>query len=127
MKKLLTHIFASTGISLIVLAVAALLLKAHWLLLVTIFQVLLVNILIHLSLLAKKKFELKSAVISSLLDIIIIEGLLFVSSKPFDWNADDRVLLLIGFLVYVASQALDLFDLSQEAQEINALIKRRRR
>ncbi|MGT2959758.1 hypothetical protein [Streptococcus caballi] len=127
MKKLLTHIFASTGISLIVLAVAALLLKAHWLLLVTIFQVLLVNILIHLSLLAKKKFELKSALISSLLDIIIIEGILFVSSKPFDWNADDRVLLLIGFLVYVASQALDLFDLSQEAQEINALIKRRRR
>lgn len=127
MKKLLTHIFASTGISLIVLAVAALLLKAHWLLLVTIFQVLLVNILIHLSLLAKKKFELKSAVISSLLDIIIIEGILFVSSKPFDWNADGWVLLLIGFLVYMASQALDLFDLSQEAQEINALIKRRRR
>lgn len=126
MKKLLTHIFASTGISLIVLAVAALLLQAHWLLLVTIFQVLAVNILIHLSLLAKKRLNLKSALVSSLLDLIIIEGLLFVSSKPFDWNADGWVLLLIGFLVYMASQALDLFELNQEAQEINQLIKKRR-
>ena len=57
MRKAVTNFFATTGISLILLSLFALYFQAHWLLLVTIFQVFLVNILIHLALLTRQKWE----------------------------------------------------------------------
>ncbi|BAL70009.1 hypothetical protein [Streptococcus mutans] len=126
MRKAVTNFFATTGISLILLSLFALYFQAHWLLLVTIFQVFLVNILIHLALLTRQKWEFQQELVGSLLDLVIIEGIIYSLSFPFHWNASLWVLLSIGLVIYLISRLLDLFYLGQEAQEINSLIKKRR-
>ncbi|MCB4976515.1 hypothetical protein LGW63_02290 [Streptococcus mutans] len=126
MRKAVTNLFATTGISLILLSLFALYFQAHWLLLVTIFQVFLVNILIHLALLTRQKWEFQQELVGSLLDLVIIEGIIYSLSFPFHWNASLWVLLSIGLIIYLISRLLDLFYLGQEAQEINSLIKKRR-
>ena len=126
MRKAVTNFFATTGISLILLSLFALYFQAHWLLLVTIFQVFLVNILIHLALLTRQKWEFQQELVESLLDLVIIEGIIYSLSFPFHWNASLWVLLSIGLIIYLISRLLDLFYLGQEAQEINSLIKKRR-
>ncbi|EMB53543.1 hypothetical protein [Streptococcus mutans] len=126
MRKVVTNFFATTGISLILLSLFALYFQAHWLLLVTIFQVFLVNILIHLALLTRQKWEFQQELVGSLLDLVIIEGIIYSLSFPFHWNASLWVLLSIGLIIYLISRLLDLFYLGQEAQEINSLIKKRR-
>lgn len=126
MRKAVTNFFATTGISLILLSLFALYFQAHWLLLVTIFQVFLVNILIHLALLTRQKGEFQQELVGSLLDLVIIEGIIYSLSFPFHWNASLWVLLSIGLIIYLISRLLDLFYLGQEAQEINSLIKKRR-
>ncbi|WP_019319878.1 hypothetical protein [Streptococcus mutans] len=126
MRKVVTNFFATTGISLILLSLFALYFQAHWLLLVTIFQVFLVNILIHLALLTRQKWEFQQELVGSLLDLVIIEGIIYSLSFPFHWNASLWVLLSIGLIIYLISCLLDLFYLGQEAQEINSLIKKRR-
>ena len=126
MKKMLTNIFATTGFSLVLLTVIAVFFKVHWLLLITIFQVLLANILIHLSLLIRQKWELQSVFLAAVTDIVIINGIVFLLSKVFSWNVGNWVLLLIGSVLYLISRLLDLFYLNQEAREINLLIRKRR-
>ena len=126
MRKAVTNFFATTGISLILLSLFALYFQAHWLLLVTIFQVFLVNILIHFALLTRQKWEFQQELVGSLLDLVIIEGIIYSLSFPFHWNASLWVLLSIGLIIYLISRLLDLFYLGQEAQEINSLIKKRR-
>lgn len=126
MKKMLTNIFATTGFSLVLLTVIAGFFKVQWLLLITIFQVLLANILIHLSLLIRQKWELQSVFLAAVTDIVIINGIVFLLSKVFSWNVGNWVLLLIGSVLYLISRLLDLFYLNQEAREINLLIRKRR-
>ena len=118
MRKAVTNFFATTGISLILLSLFALYFQAHWLLLV--------NILIHLALLTRQKWEFQQELVGSLLDLVIIEGIIYSLSFPFHWNASLWVLLSIGLIIYLISRLLDLFYLGQEAQEINSLIKKRR-
>ena len=127
MKKILTNIFATTGFSLILLAVIAVFFGVQWLLLITLFQVLLANVLIHLSLFIRQKWELQSVFFSAVTDIVIINGIVFLLSAVFSWNVGNWVLLLIGLMVYLISCLLDLFYLNQEAHEINLLIRRRHR
>lgn len=127
MKKILTNIFATTGFSLILLAVIAVFFGVQWLLLITLFQVLLANVLIHLSLFIRQKWELQSFFLAAVTDIVIINGIVFLLSAVFSWNVGNWVLLLIGLMVYLISCLLDLFYLNQEAHEINLLIRRRHR
>ncbi|MGT2884052.1 hypothetical protein ACVRZS_03740 [Streptococcus ferus] len=127
MKKILTNIFATTGFSLILLAVIAVFFGVQWLLLITLFQVLLANVLIHLSLFIRQKWELQSVFLAAVTDIVIINGIVFLLSAVFSWNVGNWVLLLIGLMVYLISCLLDLFYLNQEAHEINLLIRRRHR
>ena len=127
MKKILTNIFATTGFSLILLAVIAVFFGVQWLLLITLFQVLLANVLIHLSLFIRQKWELQSVFLAAVTDVVIINGIVFLLSAVFSWNVGNWVLLLIGLMVYLISCLLDLFYLNQEAHEINLLIRRRHR
>ena len=108
MRKAVTNFFATTGISLILLSLFALYFQAHWLLL------------------TRQKWEFQQELVGSLLDLVIIEGIIYSLSFPFHWNASLWVLMSIGLIIYLISRLLDLFYLGQEAQEINSLIKKRR-
>lgn len=126
MKRFITNIFATTGVSLVLLALVALYLKAEVLLLVSVFQVFILNILIHLLILLLRQLEWKFFVLQVLLEIIMIESLTLSIGWLFHWN-QPLMLIFIGLLVYGMSQGLNLFELNQEVQEINQLIQQRKR
>ncbi len=126
MRRFITNIFATTGVSLVLLALAALYLKAEVLLLVSVFQVFILNILIHLLILLLRQLEWKFFVLQVLLEIIMIESLTLSIGWLFHWN-QPLMLIFIGLLVYGMSQGLNLFELNQEVQEINQLIQQRKR
>ena len=94
--------------------------------LVSVFQVFILNILIHLLILLLRQLEWKFFVLQVLLEIIMIESLTLSIGWLFHWN-QPLMLIFIGLLVYGMSQGLNLFELNQEVQEINQLIQQRKR
>jgi len=127
MKKFLVNIFATTGISLLLLSIIALAFHARCIYVQTVFQVFTVNTIIHFGLLIIGRSELKYASIEALFDIVLIIFVLLSFGKIFDWFTSTPIWVLVamGFVMYVISVVLNLFRLKQEAQEINALIKKR--
>ncbi|MDE7131226.1 MAG: DUF3021 family protein [Lachnospiraceae bacterium] len=127
MRKFFANIFATTGISLILLSVIALFFQAKCIYLETVFQVLGVNIVIHLGLFVLSKLELKYVVIEMFLHIAMIIIMLVAFGSIFNWFTSTPIwiLIIIGFVIYIISAILNLFYMKREAQEINALIKKR--
>ena len=127
MRKFFANIFATTGISLILLSFIALFFQAKCIYLETVFQVLGVNIVIHLGLFALGKLELKYVIIEMFLHIALIIIMLVAFGSIFNWFTSTPIwiLIIIGFVIYIISAVLNLFYMKREAQEINALIKKR--
>ena len=127
MRKFFANIFATTGISLILLSVIALFFQAKCIYLETVFQVLGVNIVIHLGLFVLSKLELKYVVIEMFLHIAMIIIMLVAFGSIFNWFTSTPIwiLIIIGFVIYIISAILNLFYMKREAQEINALINKR--
>lgn len=127
MKKFIVNIFATTGISLILLSIIALFFHAKCIYLQTIFQVLGVNIIVHFGLVFLNKLEVKHAIIETALDIALIIIMLFVFGSIFHWFTSTPlwILVIMGSIIYIVSVILNLLCMKQEAQEINALIKKR--
>lgn len=127
MKKILKNIFATTGLSLLLLSAIALCYDAECLYITSVFQTLEANVVIHIGLLFVQKMELKYTLIEGVLEIGIIIGILIEFGAIFHWFSSTPVwvLIIIGIVMYIASWALNLLHMKQEAQEINELIKKR--
>ena len=129
MKNFIVNIFATTGISLILLSIIALFFHAKCIYLQTTFQVLGINIIVHVGLIFLSKIEVKHTIIEIALDIALIMIMLFVFGSIFHWFTSTPmwILVIMGFIIYIVSVILNLLCMKQEAQEINALIKKRDR
>ncbi len=129
MKKILTNIFATTGLSLLLLSAIALCYDAECLYITSVFQTLEANVVIHIGLLFVQKMELKYTMLEGVLEIGIIIGVLIGSGAIFQWFSSTPVwvLIIMGIVIYIVSWALNLLHMKQEAQEINELIKKRNR
>lgn len=127
MKRNIVNIFATTGISILLLSIVALFYKAEYLYLKTVFQVLGVNILVHLGLVLIHKIQIKYVVLETALDVILITGALLAFGVIFDWFTSTPIwiLVIMGIILYMASLLLNLLQMKKEAQELNALIKKR--
>ena len=127
MKKLIVNMFATTGISLILLATIALFYKAEYLYIPALFQTLGANIVIHLCLMLLRKLELKYPILEISLDISIVIITLIVFGAIFGWfsNTPIWILTVMSFIMYGISLFLNLMSMKKEAEEINALIQRR--
>lgn len=127
MKKFFVNIFATTGITLILLSIIALFFQAKCVYLETFFQVLGVNFVVHFGLVILSKLELKHAITEIFLHIGLITIMLIVFGSIFHWfkSTPIWVLVIMGFAIYIISAILNLFCMKQEAQEINALIKKK--
>lgn len=127
MKKFIVNIFATTGISLILLSIIAMFFHAKCIYLQTTFQVLEINIIIHFGLTFLSKLEVKHTIIEIALDIALIIIMSLVFGSIFHWFTSTPIwiLVIMGFIVYIVSVILNLLCMKQEAQEINALIKKR--
>lgn len=127
MKKITVNIFATTGISLLLLAIVAMLFQAKCIYLQTVFQVLGANSVIHFCLLFVSKLEMKYAILEVFLDMVLIISMLIIFGSVFHWFTSTPIWILsaMGFVIYLLSVFLNLFYMRQEAREINALIKKR--
>lgn len=127
MRKFLVNIFATTGISFLLLSMIALFFRAKCIYLETVFQILGANIVVHLGLVVLRKLELKYAVIEAFLHIALVLFVLVVFGSIFHWftSTPIGVLVTMGFVIYIVSAILNLFSMKRDAQEINALIKKR--
>ncbi|MCI8835305.1 MAG: hypothetical protein HFH24_08015 [Ruminococcus sp.] len=127
MKKNIVNILATTGISLLLLSVAALLFHASCIYLETVFQAFGVNIITHLGIMCIKKIELRNIFIEMVLEITFIVCELLVFGRLFHWFTSLSFLLLIcmGVAIYIISLFLNLLQMKQEAKEVNLLIKNR--
>lgn len=129
MKRNIVNIFATTGISILLLSIVALFYKAEYLYLKTVFQVLGVNIIVHLGLVLIQKLPIKYALLKNVLDVILITGTLLVFGVLFDWFTSTPVwvLVIMGIVMYMLSLFLDVLQMKKEAQEINELIRKRKK
>lgn len=129
MKRNIVNVFATTGISILLLSIVALFYKAEYLYLKTVFQVLGVNIIVHLGLVLIQKLPIKYALLKTVLDVILITGTLLAFGALFDWFTSTPVwvLVIMGIVMYMLSLFLDLLQMKKEAQEINELIRKRKK
>lgn len=127
MKKFFVNIFATTGISMILLAIVALLFQAKCIYIQTVFQVFGVNIFVQSGLFFINKIEMKYTIVEMLLSMILITATLLVFGSIFHWFTSTPLwtLIIMGLVIYVVSAILNLFFMKQEAQEINTLLKKR--
>lgn len=129
MKKYIVNIFATTGISFLLLSMIALFFHAKYICLQTTFQVLGINIIVHFGLIFLSKLEVKHTIIEIALDIALITIMLLLFGSIFHWFTSTPIwiLVIMGFIIYLVSILLNLLCMKQEAKEINALIKKRNR
>lgn len=127
MRKFMVNIFATSGISFLLLSIIALFYQAKCIYVETVFQVMGANIVVHLGLFVLSKLELKYASMTMILHLALIIIMMVVFGSIFQWFTSTPmwVLVIMGFLIYLISAILNLFYMKQEAQEINLLIKKR--
>lgn len=125
MKKGLINIFATTGLSLVLLSIIATLYDAEFLCIETVFQVFLLNIVVHLILLLMYKIEIKYLVIEIAIEIVLTVALSLLFGTIFNWYTSTPllVLVLMSIAIYVISIILNILHMKQEADEINKLIQ----
>lgn len=125
MKKWLINIFATTGISLILLSIIAVLYRAEFLCVKTVFQVFLVNVIAHLILLLMNKIEIKHAAVEAAIEIVLIVALSLLSGAAFNWYTSTPLFVLIpmSIAIYVISIVLNILHMKRQADEINKLIQ----
>ena len=125
MKKGVIHIFATTGISLVLLAIIATLYSAQFLCVQTVFQVFLVNVVAHLILLLMYKIEIKYFAVEVAVEIVLTVALSLLFGAIFNWYISTPlfVLVLMSVTIYIISIVLNILHMKRQADEINELIQ----
>lgn len=125
MKKGVINIFATTGLSLILLSMIARLYDAEFLCIKTVFQVFLLNVVMHLILLLMYKIEIKYLAIEVAIEIVLTVVLSLLFGTIFNWYTSTPlfVLVFMSIAIYVISIVLNILHMKQEADEINELIQ----
>lgn len=128
MKRSMTNCLASTGLSMILLALVAKLYSASFLCIETVFQILGANILIHAGLFFLKFYESRYYIIEILVDIGYVLAVLMIFGALFGWYGSTPlwVLILMGITVYLVAGLIDVFHINNDISIINRKLKIRR-
>ena len=103
MKKGVINIFTTTGLSLILLSIIARLYDAEFLCVKTVFQVFLLNVVMHLILLLMYKIEIKYLAIEVAIEIVLTVVLSLLFGTIFNWYTSTPlfVLVFMSIAIYV--------------------------
>ncbi len=125
MRKGIINIFATTGISLVLLSIIAMCYSAELICVTTVFQVFLVNIVAHLILIYLSKTEIKYLSVEIVIEIGLIIILSLFFGAIFHWYTSTPIIVLIpmSITIYVISIVLNILRMKQDADEINKLIQ----
>lgn len=125
MKKGMINIFATTGLSLILLSIIAMFYSAEFLCIKTVFQVFVLNVVVYLILLLIYKIEIRYLAVEVAFEIVLTVALSLLFGAIFNWYTSTPllVLVLMSIAIYVISIVLNILHMKQEADEINKLIQ----
>lgn len=127
MKKILANILCSTAITLIILAILGAVSGAQFLLIHSVFQSFIVNIVIHIGLLFTRKFESTYVVLEFMLDIGYVVVAVIIFGAIFNWYASIPVwvLAVMTTIIYFVAILLNMNQVQQEIEEIDKLLQKR--
>ena len=125
MKKILLNVMATTGISLVALALVATLYDGSLICIDTIFQVLGLNVVIYIGLYFMDFIEYRYAILETGLKLIYIILLVLISGFLWRWysNLPGVVLVLMTIAIFIVCTCLDAISLISEVKSINILIE----
>lgn len=125
MKKMILNIMATTGISLVALALIATLYDGTLICIDTVFQMLGLNIVIYIGLYFMDYIEYCYALLETGLKLIYIILLVLISGFVWDWynNLSSAVLILMTIGIFAVCVCLDTISLLSEVKTINGLIE----
>lgn len=129
MKKKLSNIMTTTGISLVALATLALIYGAEMILVKGIFQSLLVNTLIHLGYMLFDKWEYKYPVFESVIRIGYTIAIVIVCGEIFGWFGElsEWSMAVATVIIYVCGAAVGAITTLEEVKSINILLEKQNR
>lgn len=128
MKKLSVNILCSTAMTLLILAILGLVSGAQFLLINSVFQSFVVNIVIHIGLFFTHRFENRYAILEFMLDIGYMEVVVIIFGAIFNWYGSTPiwVLVIMTTMIYFVGVFLNMVQMRQEVEEINELLKKRK-
>lgn len=128
MKKVSVNILCSTAITLLILAILGVVSGAQFLLINSVFQSFIVNIVIHIGLLFTHRFESSYAILEFMLDISYMEAVVIIFGAIFKWYGSTPVwvLAIMTTIIYIAVVFLNMVQMRQEVGEINELLQQRK-
>ncbi|WP_343248754.1 hypothetical protein [Diplocloster hominis] len=121
MKKQIKNFLATTGLSLILLAVVAKLYQARFLCIETVFQAAVANVVIHAGMIALKRFESAYYLVEIAVELSYMLAVLVGFGWLFQWYSSTPlwVLVLLGISVYFIGSLIDIFRIRTDVDAIN--------
>lgn len=121
MKNIVKNCLATTGLSLVLLAIVATLYHARFLFIMSVYQTLLANIIIHLGLILLQRFESKYFMVEIAVEIGYVLVVLILSGHFFGWYSSTPlwVLIVLGIAVYFIGCFIGIFRMHTDVEHIN--------
>ena len=128
MKILIRNTLATSGLTLIILAVVASIYNGEFIFVRSIYECFLANIIIHIGLLIVKILESKYFLIEILFEVSYVLIVLIVSGFLFHWynSTPIWIIVLMGIGIYFISCWINIFRINQDITFINRQLKENR-
>ncbi len=125
MKNLIKNILATTGLTVIMLAIIGTIYGAQLLCISSIYQLLLVNVIIHLGLLLVQKLESPYYLIEILWQFFYVLLVLIPAGYLFDWYSSTPlwIVVIMGIVMYTFSCVMNIFKINSNVAIINKQLK----
>lgn len=125
MKKMILNIMATTGITLVILALVATCYGGTVIFISAVFQALVLNIVIYAGIYLLNRFEYRYPILETGLKLIYVLALVLISGWVFGWysNMSGLVLVLMTIVIFGVCVCLDTMSLIDEVKAINGLIE----
>ena len=122
---MILNIMATTGITLVVLAIVGLCYDATVIFISAVFQALFLNISIYIGLYIMERFEYKYPIVETGLKLVYVLALVLASGWIFGWYANMSVVVLwmMTIVIFGICVFLDTVSLIDEVKDINGLIE----
>jgi hypothetical protein len=128
MKRLISNTMATTGLTLVILAVIATLYQARFLYISSVFESLLANFLIHLGLMFAQKFESRFFFLEMLVEISYVLIVLIIAGFLFDWYSSTPIwiVILMGVGIYFISSLINVIRINEDIAFINRELRKQK-
>ena len=125
MKKIILNILATTGITLVMLALVALCYGGTVLFISAVFQALGLNVVIYAGIYLMNRFEFRYPILETGLKLVYVLALVLACGWIFGWyeNLSGAVLTLMTVVIFGMCMFLDTLSLREEVKEINGLLE----